>query len=111
MDGSAEEESAERRPSGYPVRMVMVFFAGVGLICCINAGSYFWLSSGCGVFTVYDGIRAFGFPFVVFEEGGLEGRREFYWGAVRSDLLIALAFGILAVLGYHFMNRNRTQRK
>jgi hypothetical protein len=73
-------------------RRFLAFVVGFGLACFANLLSYFVLSSGYGVIPVNDGVVAIGFPLVMFERGGSDGRDEFYWKAAIGNLLLALGF-------------------
>lgn len=64
----------------------------------INGVSYLVRSDGHGVTKVADGIVQVGFPFLIFEEGGLDYRRHFSLQALLGNLLVAIVtvFFILA---------------
>ncbi len=66
------------------------------LFVTTNGASYFILSDGYGVVKWNDGLTKCGWPFLAFEEGGIDGRRRFCPGALVGNLLISL--GITVVL-------------
>jgi hypothetical protein len=45
-----------------------------------------------------DGIRAAGFPLLIWEAGGFSYRQHFSWAALGADLLIAISCGALAAI-------------
>jgi hypothetical protein len=81
---------------------ILVFLAAFGLACFANVACYFWLSSGFGVIPVNDGVVGMGFPFVMLERGGYDGREEFYEKAAAANLLVAVCFGALATAVWRF---------
>ncbi len=86
-------------------RTFRVFLATLGLACLGNVASYFWFSAGYGVIPVNDGVLAMGFPFVMFERGGYDGREEFYAKAAAGNLLFAICFGALGTTVWYFTKR------
>ena len=84
-------------------RILPPFLIGIGVACAANAGSYFVLSTGHGVMTVFDGVLRVGCPFVMFEQGGIDGHSDFSWLAVSGNLLVALCFSSLIASFWHFI--------
>jgi hypothetical protein len=71
-------------------RAVTVFLLVLGFAILANIASYFLLSTGYGIVKWNDGLVRFGFPFVVYEAGGIDGRSEFYWWTAVKNLFIAI---------------------
>ena len=110
MVGDPSQKFAGRSNS-HIRRIVVPFCFGVGLVFFANVASYFLLSAGYGVLPINDGVIAIGFPFVIFEQGGLAGREDFYIEGAVGDLLIALFFGALAASVRHFMTKHEEVMK
>lgn len=84
------------------LRTALVAF---GLFCVVNVASYFLRSSGYGVIEVNDGIFRVGFPFVIFERGGIDGHEFFSVSAALGNLLVASVTTALALGIGHAMKR------
>ena len=56
----------------------------------LNGLSYFVLSDGYGVLKVYDGVVRIGFPFVIFERGGIAYQEYFHADSLGPNMLCSL---------------------
>jgi hypothetical protein len=64
----------------------------------ISTASYILFSDGHGFSEVSDGIKRIGWPFMMFERGGLVYRNEFHLAAALGDFAVALCFGAVLYL-------------
>ena len=81
------------------------FSVCLGLFLIANILSYFVRSSGHGLQKVNDGIKAVGFPFMAYEEGGFSYRRNFFVLAFVANTALALC--ISAGVAWNFLSRRR----
>lgn len=81
-------------------------FAALGIFMLGCTASYLFRSDGFGLPGVQDGIRRFGFPFVIWEQGGFVYRQYFSIAAVLVDFAVAAVAGVLiSVLVRRIRNR------
>jgi hypothetical protein len=85
--------------------MFLILLATVGVACFVNAASYFVRSSGWGVIQINDGVIGIGWPFLMFEEGGFDGRHRFYLKAAVANFAFAVALGALVSTVWYFAKR------
>jgi hypothetical protein len=71
------------------------------LFAVSSLGSYFLRSTGYGLFQVNDGLLQVGFPFLMFDRGGFEGRELFSASAALGNLLVASVAGVAQQLRFH----------
>jgi hypothetical protein len=90
MDFDADEKLDVHPAHAFALVFVVVFVAA-------NAISYFVLSDGNGIRQVYDGMIRVGWPFLIYERGGVVYRSEFHGLAALGDTLIAAAGSGVAV--------------
>jgi hypothetical protein len=88
------------------VRVFLCVFALAGIA---NVLSYFVLSDGFGIRVGNDGIIRAGWPFLVFERGGIDGRDEFYPDGALRNLVVAVAIAVVISGAWH-LNRWRSSR-
>ncbi len=74
-----------------------------GCFLIANGISYFIRSDGHGLGQIHDGIRAAGFPFLVYEAGGVAGIKRFSYSALFENA--ALAFCISAYAAWLYSKR------
>ena len=75
-----------------------------------NVASYFLLSDRYGVqWGWQDLVVRVGFPFLMFERGGFNGRDNFYVGAAAKNLTIALAIAVVGALVFSVIRRNERE--
>ena len=86
-------------------RFLRAALIAFGLFCTANVASYFLRSSGYGVIEVNDGIFRVGFPFVMFERGGIDGHEFFSASAALGNFLVASVTAALALGLCHVMKR------
>lgn len=70
-------------------RIIVWVAVSISLFIIANGASYFLRSSGYGVIQVNDGILRVGFPFVMFERGGIDGHELFSASAALGNLFVA----------------------
>lgn len=79
----------------------------LGALGLINGVSYFLLSDGHGMDPVADGISRLGWPFLIFEKGGIVYRSNFHWEAVLGNfLLTGVTLALTATFAY-LMSRSQ----
>jgi hypothetical protein len=91
--------------------ILLIFLATVGLACFVNVVSYFVRSSGYGVLEINDGVIGVGWPFLMFEEGGIDGRHRFYLKAAAANFAVAAGVGALVAGVWYFIARRRSGLK
>jgi hypothetical protein len=76
-------------------KALTVFLVVIGMALLVNVASYFVLSDHHGRFRKgEDSVTRIGFPFLVHERGGVDGRNRFYWTAVGKNVAVAVSFAI-----------------
>ena len=88
-------------------KFCLPWVATLGLFVVANAASYVVMSDGHGMpwVTVHDGIRRIGFPLLFWEQGGIDGRDEFYARPFLMDAILAITVstivpGLIAWMRY-----------
>ena len=76
-------------------RFAIVFLLTILAFGVANAISYYVRSDAIGA---EDAIRRAGFPFLVWEEGGVAYRYHFSHGALCGDIIVAVCVGIMAAI-------------
>ena len=79
----------------------------IAIAVLANAASYFWLSEGWGITSLNDGLTRVGFPFLIFEKGGIDGRSVFDGHAAIKNSLLAISIAFAAALFTYVMARVR----
>jgi hypothetical protein len=74
-------------------RFAIIFLIGLLAFGLANGVSYFLRSDST---RVMDGFRSFGFPFMVWREGGIAGISEFSQAALLGNIAVAAMLSALA---------------
>jgi hypothetical protein len=86
---------------------VRVFLCVVAFAGMANVLSYFVLSDGFGLRPGNDGIIRVGWPCLMLERGGIDGRDEFYSDRALRNLIIAIAIAVV-ISGAWYVIRRRS---